>query len=361
LIKRQEWDFELLMDEFARRLIYFVGNARGGSTFGNAAVATHPHLLEVRWNDRTFGELWPKRKTASDEEWRRLLLRSPGYYNEAKAIKVLGDRGMKHFREYVSDLCKTRRLRDMLCFPGMLFWLMRDAEPSLESLKGWCFKSNTWRGLDRVTKVIPQLKVIIIQRDPRSTALSMAKAIARRSTLRFTNAELGKAALDWLRNATEFADFLGRHKDRATAFKYEDLIERPARTLNQVYSFLGLPLLSATEIGEALQLVPYSRTQTGKKKEMSKDAGKETARGIRTESLERWRLELSPEQLGIVTSLTASGAGKFEYRWDEEQRRVGMLRTFSMFPPTLRAKELLRFLYCQHKLAHSGAINLIRA
>jgi hypothetical protein len=250
----------------------------------------------------------------------------------------------------------------MLCFPGMLFWLMRDAEPSLESLQGWCFKSNTWRGLDRVTKVLPHLKVIIIQRDPRSTALSMAKAIARRSTLPFTNAELAKAALDWLRNTAEFTDFLTRRKDRAIAFRYEDLVESPAGTLNQVYSFLGLPTMSATEISEALQLVPYSRTQTGKKKGTAKDIGIETTKGIRQESLERWRQELSPEQLAIVTTLTAAGAGKFGYCRGEGRPGAGMLRSFSMFPkPTLRAKEFLRFLYCQTKLARSGPINLIRA
>ena len=41
-------------------------------------------------------------------------------------------------------------------------------------------KTNTWVGIDLLKRAIPELRLIFLQRDPRSTALSQAKVEARR-------------------------------------------------------------------------------------------------------------------------------------------------------------------------------------
>ena len=172
-----DWDFDRLTEDFAQRLVYLVGNARGGSTFGNAAVAIHPNLL------RCAGTIGPSPKSghraipqamrngASSSCARRDTMMNP------KSMRVLGAAGVERLHRHVERLCRVRNLRDILCFSGILFWLMHGAKPDLDQMQGWCIKANTWQGIDLVMQSFPRAKLLIVERDPRSTALSMAKVM----------------------------------------------------------------------------------------------------------------------------------------------------------------------------------------
>jgi hypothetical protein len=338
-IREDEWDFDRLTGEFAGRLIYFVGNARGGSTFGNAAVSIHRDLLEVRWNDRTFVEIWP--------------FRNAGYYDEGKAMEVLGPDGVRRLHAHVETLCRTRNLRDVLCFFGILYWLMHAPHTKLSSLRGWCFKANTWQGIDLVKETIPGARLLVIERDPRSTVLSMAKVLARNDKRTIGDADLVRGAMDWLRNATEFADCLSRHRTTSLAFRYEDLVNDPAETLNRIYDFLGLSMMDPEAIFEALSRMTYSRTQMHREPE--------TIKGLRKDSLDRWRQELSKEQVAIITTLTAPAAHLFDYAAEIKPGNMRQI-IWALSRGTFGAqavRQLLKLAYCRYKLARSRNIDLI--
>ncbi len=113
-LRERDWDFDLLTEQFAKKMIYFVGNARGGSTVSNAALGIHPRLLEVRWNDIIFTKLWPIRTSADDAAWRELLLRPPHYYDPEKATARIGEAGVQRLDAHVDKMCTRRTLRETL-------------------------------------------------------------------------------------------------------------------------------------------------------------------------------------------------------------------------------------------------------
>ena len=320
------------------------GNARGGSTFANAAFGIHPKMMEVRWNDKTFSSFWPKRETFNDNELRQMLLRPPNYYDRELAISRIGEANVRRLEDYVADLCEQRDLGRIFCLQGILFWIMRSDLTPLDELHAWCVKANTWQGVDLVKSELPEARIIFIERDPRSTTLSLAKAHARTRRTQFDAPEIVQGALDWLRNAAEFGLRLKRHKGSSTWIRYEDLVMDSAGTLNGVYSFLGLDPLAEETVAEALSDIFYKKTQAFDAKKTKEHAKK---RGVQTEGLDRWRRELSVEQLGIVTSITAAGARHFGYDLETGRQGDSAVGAILRAGKDRRLKHLAVYFYCR--------------
>ncbi len=348
-------DFEALTRQFARTLIYVVGNARGGSTFGNAAIGIHPKLMEVRWNDKTFSSFWPNRDSASPEELWQMLLRPPDYYNRERALSRIGEANVSRLEDHVAEICRDRDLGRVFCLQGILFWIMRSDLHAPDALAGWCVKANTWQGVDPIKAALPEARVVFIERDPRSTALSLAKVHARVRETQFEDADVVQGALDWLRNATEFSRLLGRHRARATCMRYEDLVMDPIATLNRVYGFLGIDPLDEATIASALSGIFYKTTQAYTDKAPEDRVKK---KGVQTEGLDRWRRELSAEQLGIVTALTGAAARRFGYALDPNGGTGGAIGAIWRAGKADRLRHLARYAYCRARAGMASGIGV---
>ena len=339
-------NFEELTHKFAGQLIYVVGNARGGSTFANTVFGTHPRLLEVRWNDKFFSDIWPILSRLTDDELRQKLLRQPKYYSEARAVGQIGAENVKRLDAHVRSACHKRDLRQLFCLQGILYWIMRGAKPCLEEIDGWCLKANTWKGVDLVKRAIPEAQLIFVERDPRSTALSHAKVEARRRREQFTDADLVKGALSWLRNAAEFAVRLQRYPGSCVLF-YEQLVNDPTSALNRAYRDLGLALIDKAMVEAAVSDVQFKTTTAYG--EASSSISKPS--GIQRAELDRWRNELSTKQLQTVCALTFPGARFFGYEmkarpgWWDVANALGQARSLAL------VRFALVYCYCRTRLA----------
>src|SRR5688572_9136557 len=106
-------DFGVLTDWFSKNLIYVVGSARGGSTFANRVIGMHPSLLYVRWNDKTFSNIWPQIATLSDDELRRRLFRKAPDPNDPGLIVPCDAQTQRQWNLHVERILRTRSLPDI--------------------------------------------------------------------------------------------------------------------------------------------------------------------------------------------------------------------------------------------------------
>ena len=293
-----QWTSATLLSNSRVSLSTWSEAPRGGSTFANRAIGIHPGLLYVGWNDKTFTDIWPHIERLSDDALRRHLLHLPRDWSGSRWESLLDADTLRRWNLHVEQVCKRRSLRDIFCLRGIFYWLTQANAQSVSTFQGWCIKANTWEGVDELRKAIPEARLVFVVRDPRSTSLSFAKVHARRRLEQFTDRDLIRGSLNWLRNATEFAIRLRRHQDTQLVY-FEQLVSDPTKTLNTLYGGLGLRALSDTEVRSALANIEYSMTKT------HQERGKRLSEtGVQQVALQRWRKQLSEKQTDWVCALT---------------------------------------------------------
>lgn len=338
-------DFAELSERFAKTLIYVVGSARGGSTFANRVIGLHPNLLYVEWNDKTFSDIWPHIDTLSNAELHRRLF-SPSKNSAAPTLLGhIDDETLRHWNQHVDRVLGTRDLRGIFCLRGLFYWMSHVPGLPISQLSGWCIKANAWQGVDRLRRAIPEARLVFVLRDPRSTALSFAKVYARRRKELFADHDLLRGTFNWLRNATEFAIRLNRHNEAHVTY-FEQLVSEPATTLNMLYAELGLDTLDPAVLHGLLDSIEYSHTKT------HKEQGKpRTLAGVQTAALDRWRRELSDEQLRMVCTIASSAAQYFGYELDYGPSLRTLTQALSYAKERSAAEYLALYLYCRARLA----------
>ena len=53
-MKFKKFDFNNIFENLSTKIVYTIGNARGGSTISNTLVNVHPKIYEINWNDKFF-------------------------------------------------------------------------------------------------------------------------------------------------------------------------------------------------------------------------------------------------------------------------------------------------------------------
>jgi hypothetical protein len=338
-------DFAELSEQFARRLIYVVGSARGGSTFANRVIGLHPSLLYVEWNDKTFSDIWPLIGTLSDEELRRRLF-SPSKHSDVRiSLEHLDPETRLKWDQHVEHALAERDLRGIVCLRGLFYWMSQAPHLCIGDISGWCIKANTWQGVDLLKRAIPEARLVFVLRDPRSTSLSFAKVYARRRQEFFADHDLLRGSFDWLRNATEFAIRLSRYNDAHIVY-FEQLISEPVTTLNKLYQELGLDPIKPAMLRGLLDSIEYSHTKT------HTEQGKpRTLTGVQAIALDRWRRELSDEQLRRICAIARAGARHFGYELEYAPSLMSLLRGLSYAKERSAAEYLMLYLYCRARLA----------
>jgi hypothetical protein len=338
-------DFAALGEYLAERLIYVVGNARGGSTFTNSAIGIHPKVLCVGWNNVVFGRLLSQLESLEPAELRRKMLRpeTGKHYDESVALRHIGAANFAAWNAYVNQVCRSRDLRQLVCLQGLLYWIMRPTTADLRDCSAWCIKENSWAGTELLKRIMPKTRVVFVQRDPRSTALSFAKVYARAREEHFNDGDITRAALDWLRNAVEFARGLDRDSD-ALLLYFERLLADPPTILNRLWRHLGLKPLEIPAVEAGLAKIEYTTTKTHEERGRVVNSS-----GLHTAALTRWQTQLSPQQIANICTLTQSGARHFGYRFDPKptlRDLVSALRAAG----TGSVRALAVYLYCRARL-----------
>ena len=343
-------DFNELSEQFAKKLIYVVGSARGGSTFATRVIGVHPDLLYVEWNDKTFSNVWPQIDTLNDEELRRRLFRPSEDSTAAIPIEHIDRETLHRWNEHVERVFRARNLRAIFCLRGIFYWLTQAPKQRHANLQGWCIKTNTWEGVDLLKQAIPEAQIVFVVRDPRSTALSFAKVYSRRRQEFFADHDLLRGTFNWLRNVTEFGIRLNRYDD-AHLLYFEQLVSDPVTTLNRLYSELGLKPLKPTALRALLDPIQYSNTRA------HTERGKpQTLSGVQPVALDRWRSALSDDQVRWICALTAAGARYYKYELDYGPDWLSVTRALGHAKDRSAIKYAALYLYCRARLAWLGGL-----
>jgi hypothetical protein len=340
----QALDFEALTDHLAKTLIYVIGNARGGSTFANSAIGIHPKVLCVEWNDKTFSDLWFKQDRIDDRALSAQLLK-PGKHFDPEIVRAaIGEDNAARWSAHVERVSRTRDLKHLFCIQGLLFWIMSGMKTPLTDFQAWCVKANTWEGFFEIKRHLPATKVVFVERDPRSTSLSLAKVYARQRQEDFADQDVVRGAMDWLRNATEFAVRLHGSRD-AHLLYYERLVADPPATLNELYTRLGLEPLPESSFASRLAAIEYTTTKGFAEKSRS------NAVGLHTEALARWRTQLTAEQARSVCALTEAAARHYGYDLGCAPKLGEIAAAFRHADPNRKPKLMAVYVYCRLRLA----------
>ena len=150
-------DFERIHQKFAHCAVLLSSSPRGGSTFANEAIGIHPEILRVRWNDKTLHRTWNRRRINS-AEFRSLLLREPNYFNRESATSILGPQNLASLDKYVDSICSRRKLEEIYCLHGILYWIMTGMELPLDQMKCWINKTNTFGNMSELRSMLPSCR-----------------------------------------------------------------------------------------------------------------------------------------------------------------------------------------------------------
>ena len=153
-------DFQSIHRKFSNCAVLLSSGPRGGSTFANSAIGIHPEILGVTWNDKTLHRTWNKRN-ANNTTFRSLLLREPDYYDRESAIKILGSQNLELFERYVDIICSRRKLDEIYCLHGILYWIMSGMKMPLDEMKFWITKANTFRNMLALQQALPLCRFVV--------------------------------------------------------------------------------------------------------------------------------------------------------------------------------------------------------
>lgn len=147
------------------------------------------------------------------------------------------------------------------------------------------------RYLHLLSQRFPKARFIHMVRDPRAVALSFANVASS-----FGRRYVADACRQWrvaIQAHLRHADALGA--DRYRVVRYEDLVVAPERVIRDVCAFLDLDFSQA-------MLDFHERDEAGFHQRQASHMAN-TRKPLFTSSLEKWRSELSPSQIGIVEHL----------------------------------------------------------
>lgn len=324
-----------ILDEFKIRLLLIASSPRGGSTFACELVGAHQEIFFVPWNDKAIYNR-EAYKREPDIVFRQRLLREPLYFDSDRLRNILGLQKFSQLSVIIDQACHHRRIDELICLQGMIYWLLDESRLPLTKMRYWVIKTNTFRSLDELLKLLPDARCVVVQRDPRSVSLSLAKVRANRA--RFDDTHLIAAAVDWTRQATKFAKLMQKYKNRVSLVRYEKLVIDAESSLNMLYGLLRLNPIDSNILNQVVSRLAYKTTRSNYDRfEVSSGSGSALC-GIQTGGLERWRSQLSPGQISAVSSVTQIFGSLFGY-----EMRVRESGTMAILRGP--ARELARRLY----------------
>ena len=292
-------NFNKIFKIFSKKLLFVIGNARGGSTFTNAIIGIHDEIYEIRWNTKKVN----LKRDLSYNEWRKYFLRSPNYFNKEKIIKKYGIKTYNDFEKKIFEVFSEKKFRDYFLLNPIIYWLLNGNLNDLNK-KYFCYKTNSWEEIYDVLENIPDSRIVIVQRNPISVSLSMAKVYARKKEKIITLENLLMGALSWNLNAIMFFKILMSFKDQSTLIFYEKLVLEKSKEINKVYKFLNLKMITQKFFNIKTKNIFYKKTN------MSKISTKKK-KGIQLQGIERWKKELNQKEIKYIRSLTSIGSSIF--------------------------------------------------
>lgn len=274
--------------------IFIVGMPRSGTTLMRAALASHPriaigpetHFLSYWVPSQATAEL---RDAPDFERFWAGFVDSPQFRNLELDANALHDRllanGVPPFKTVLSTVLREHA--------------QRYGKPR------WGEKTPAhYKHIGQLLEWYPDARVLYMLRDPRAVVASLLDAPWTTSGLEFHAAR-------W-RDSTRVLR-RWENDERICTVHYEALVIDPEPILRKVCAFLDEPfdpaLLTRSEASVSTK-VNYGKWG---RRHLSDALGR-----IRTDSLTKWQLRLTPDQVAIVEYLTRKGMLRYGYELSSE-------------------------------------------
>lgn len=183
-------------------------------------------------------------------------------------------------------------------------------------------------------RVMPDLRVVALVRDPRAVVSSVLQTPWGRSMFssRWGERSYVAVAERWLAEEELVRELAAQFPDRCLVLRYEDVVSDPEAVRRTLARFLGVAAAADRPPGTAPGTLafPWETWKANVVGEISVD---------RTTS---WRDELPARRRRVVTGLCATRMARWGYRVSASERFVGALARLSLGPLTRRRRRELR-------------------
>lgn len=289
--------------------IFIVGYMHSGTSMLQNALGSHSEVFSSDGETKYFDFLPMTRERfadlSRDDVLRALIDHCAESIRGGLSLRAPGEPGSAmaglDARE-IEEIARTIEVRDHAAIFGVVMSYMA----ARAGKQRWLEKTPTHIfAVDTILKAIPNARFVEIVRDPRDV-LSSKKT--RRDTVwttrRYSDTvrafkHLEKAydplwdALSWKAAARAGLGGTQKHPERWVRVRYEDLVRDPDRELRRICDAIGM------------SFEPHMIDVPGGQP-ASDDALGRRARGIATDSIERWRTTLEPSELAVIQAVTAS-------------------------------------------------------
>lgn len=276
--------------------IVIFGSGRSGTTLIREILNQHP-LINVLPETGFYDRLWSARHLLGTPRCRDGLVRWL-YYLLFQSY----DPAMSVYRPYLADVIEEFTITP----PSDENELFVRFAQILGEKKGKIIHGEKtprhllyWR---KILEEVPNSRVILMVRDPRAVVASMLK----RGDLA---SEAWRAAVEWRLFAETTKQIMSSNAGRVKVVLYEELIRDSVSTINSICEFLDIEYHPVMERGGVSN--------------SSYNAG---APGIFSDSLDRWKIELSKTEIQVVERI--SGPELAKYGYEESTKNNNFSLTF---------------------------------
>ncbi len=154
------------------------------------------------------------------------------------------------------------------------------------------------------------LRILHVVRDPRGVANSWSKIITR-PEVQGGDAEMdtlhpGRIGLRWLWFNWAFSN-MDRLGVPTTMVRYEDFVQNPAETLDQIFDFAGLePMAQSLFASEEPLILDGGHSVSGNPLRLE-------SKPVQLRVDEQWRTDLDPKMRSLVSAVTRPMLGRYRY------------------------------------------------
>lgn len=316
------------------RLVYMVGPTRSGTSIINNAIGLHPRHLVAAPVSYFMDRVWCHAKRDDAAALRQRFEALPGYVGDA-SLGGLHREQRERLDHYMADSFvrpDLKRLFQLLPLRALAAG-GRGKEP--DQVRCWQTKTGNWRGLGAVCRAFPQARFVFLLRDPRGSILSGARHASKRAPggdgHSLMTAEIIDFALYWRTTVAVGLRFARRHPDISMIVRFEEFLTDPVATLHRVFAWT---------VGEPMDTATLEAALAGLGGGASNTPG-ELYTGISTAPLDRWRRDLSPEQVDLITALTWRTARAAGYDLGKPTAGPDMVQMIRAMPSLRRKLRVL--------------------
>jgi len=302
------------------RFVYIVGTARGGTTLFQRMLGINGHILTLPGPSHFINQVWAYRKKVHD----RLLIqifRMPSFYEEETIVKSMGKEGLNRLRQFINKCLKSRNLRLMWQLYPIIYALNRRPMVVPTTIKCWVDKETNCSGLNTISKFFPEAKFLFVIRDPRSAVTSLAQRATAKLTgsypTHLDNIKLVESCIHWRYTMQRIQYFSKKHSGSCLKVYFEELLLSPEPTLSKVFDFIGAGNLSDSLIRSKVAQIPYKRSNDY--------SDRMEGKGVSKEPFDRWKSNLSPSELALITKITSPTARKLGYKIGNLEKNISFL------------------------------------